>query len=67
MPTDPEDVLSDAAEGPAEVSGDAGTVKQQPLGDLIKYADRGAATDAASKAHRGLRFTRLVPPGATGE
>ena len=65
MPADPEDVLSDAAEGFAEVSGDAGSLKTHSLEDLIKYADRNAAVSAAALGHRGLRFTKLVPPGTT--
>lgn len=33
------------------------------IDDQIKAANHVAAQSAASKAHRGLRFTKLVPPG----
>jgi hypothetical protein len=56
--------LTDALAGPAEVSGDAGSVRQQPLKDLID-ADRYFSGKAAARnPARGLRFTKLIPPGA---
>ncbi|RMF87435.1 MAG: hypothetical protein D6741_20565 [Planctomycetota bacterium] len=59
-----DDAIRDNAQGPAEVSGDAGTVKQQSLKDQIA-ADRYLASKEAVKSpQRGVRFNKLVPPGA---
>jgi hypothetical protein len=60
---DLEDRINTVASGPAEVSGDAGTVKQHDLEDLIKADQHLQGQTAAAKAHRGLRLTKLVPPG----
>lgn len=57
------DALNLALGGPAEVSGDAGSVKQHSLSDLIAADKYLAARCATTKARRGLRFTKLVPPG----
>jgi hypothetical protein len=58
-----EDALAAAVAGPKRVKGDAGEVEQQPLPDLIE-ADRYLASKAAaSSGARGVRFTKLVPPG----
>lgn len=55
--------LTTALAGPAEVSGDAGSVKQHSLGDLIE-ADKYLAAKCASRtARRGLRVTKLIPSG----
>lgn len=51
------------ASGPAEVSSDAGRVVEQDLQDLLEAARQLAAQQASKKPHRGLRITRLVPPG----
>lgn len=57
------DALTSAATGPASASGDAGSVTQQPIPDLIQADQYFRAKDAATRAGRGLRFTRLVPDG----
>lgn len=58
------DRIRQVAEQPAEVSSDAGRVVEQKLDDLLE-ADRYLhGEQSARKPHRGLRFTRLVPPGA---
>lgn len=64
----PDETLTDAirenAAGPAKASGDSMTVEQHSIQDQIA-ADRYLASKAAaSKPHRGMRFTRIVPPGA---
>ncbi len=56
--------LTEALAGPAEVSGDAGTVRQQPLQDLIALDKYLTGKAAARNPRRGLRFTKLIPPGA---
>lgn len=55
--------LVSAAQGPLKVAGDAGSVEQHTLDELIKADQYLAAKDAASKGRRGLRFTRLIPDG----
>jgi len=58
------DVIQDVAEGPAEVSGDTGSMKQQYLRDLIALEKHAAAKSAASAGKLGLRLFRTIPPGA---
>lgn len=65
----PEDTLEQSirenAQGPAEAHGDSGGVKQHPLKDQIE-ADRFLASKQAVKSKsRGVRFTKLAPPGAS--
>jgi hypothetical protein len=56
--------LDTAARGPASVSSDAGSVRQQPLQDLIA-ADRYQKAVAARRSPRcSVLFARLVPAGA---
>ncbi|MFV0446412.1 MAG: hypothetical protein ACK5Q5_22800 [Planctomycetaceae bacterium] len=68
MPT-PESNLDDAirenAQGPAEAHGDSGGVKQHSLKDQIE-ADRFLASKQAMKSKsRGVRFSKVRPPGAS--
>ena len=58
-----DDTIRQNAQGPAKVSGDAGSVEQHKLSDQIDADKYLASKDAASKKHRGLRFNKLVPPG----
>jgi hypothetical protein len=59
-----DDTIEQNAKGPAKASGDAGSVEQHPLPDQIEAAKFLAAKEAAKKPNRGLRFNKLVPPGA---
>jgi len=60
---DLDDKIRENAEGPAKVTGDAGSVEQHPLRDQIE-ADRYLnSKKAANQKSRGLRFSKLVPPG----
>lgn len=65
MPDDTiENAIRDAATTPQAVTADGVTVTQRPLADQIA-ADRYLASKAAAKTKtRGLRFTRIIPPGA---
>lgn len=64
MPDDLEQSIQDNAQQPAKASGDAGSVEQHPLPDQIA-ADRYLASKRAVRSKRlGLRFTKIVPPGA---
>ncbi len=65
MPDTTRQAIQDSAEGPRRVQGDEGEVEQHPLGDQIKadrYLSGKTAVDAS--ASRGLRFSKLKPPGA---
>lgn len=63
MADDLDETIRDNARGPAKASGDAGGVEQHRLKDQIE-ADRYLnSKEAAKRKHRGLRFSRLVPPG----
>ena len=58
------DAIRENAAGPVKASGDSISVEQHSLQDQIA-ADRYLASKAAAKQpHRGLRFSRIVPPGA---
>ena len=64
MPDDLDDTIEQNAKGPAKASGDAGSVEQHPLPDQIAAAKFLASKEAAKSKKRGLRFNKLVPPGA---
>lgn len=56
--------IQSLANGPAEVSGDAGSVKQRSVSELIE-ADRYLASKAAmDNPLKGLRFAKITPPGS---
>lgn len=58
------DAIRDNAAGPLKASGDSMSVEQHSIQDQIA-ADRYLASKRASaQPHRGMRFTRIVPPGA---
>ena len=58
------DAIKENAAGPAKASGDSVSIEQHSIQDQIA-ADRYLASKrAANKPHRGMRFTRIIPPGA---
>ncbi len=58
-----DDVIFSNAQGPAEASGDVGSVRQHPLRDLIEV-DRYLNSKRASRSSkRGLMLSKLLPPG----
>ena len=59
-----EDNIRENAQGPAKVTGDAGSVEQHKLSEQIAADKHLASKDAVTKTKRGLRFNKLVPPGA---
>jgi hypothetical protein len=61
-----DDTIRRNAQGPAKASGDAGSVEQHKLTDQIAADRHLASKDAVNKPKRGLRFNKLVPPGAAG-
>ncbi len=62
---DLEQSIRDNASGPAKASGDSGSMEQHKLPDQIAADRYLCAKDAAKSKSRGLRFTKLVPPGAS--
>ena len=60
-----EQTIRDNASGPAEAHGDAGGVKQHPLKDQIEVDRFLASKQAARSKSRGIRFSKLAPPGAS--
>lgn len=55
------DAIEENAVGPAEVTVDGATRRQHSLREQIE-ADR-YLTPASSKPARGMRITKLIPPG----
>jgi hypothetical protein len=64
MPDDLRDSIRESAKAPAKASGDAGSVEQHKLTEQIAADKYLASKAAASQLKRGLRFNKLVPPGA---
>ena len=58
------DAIRQNAAGPAKASGDQGSFEQHSIQDQIAADRYLAGKRAATKPHRGLRFTRIIPPGA---
>ena len=62
-PTPLEETIAENAAGPKRAQGDAGSVEQHSLQDQIA-ADRYLASKAAvQRRGKGLRLTKIVPPG----
>ena len=57
------DAIEDLAQNPRKVTGDAGSVEEHSIPDLIQADRYGKAQSGADKPHRGLRFTKFVPKG----
>ncbi len=58
------DALNAALLGPKRVQGDAGEVEMHGIKDLIMVHRYLVSKDSAiSGARRGIRFTKLIPPG----
>lgn len=60
-----EQTIRDNATGPSEAHGDSGGVKQHSLPDQIAAERFLASKQAAKSKSRGIRFSRLAPPGAS--
>jgi hypothetical protein len=59
-----QETIRESAKAPAKASGDAGSVEQHKLTEQIAADKYLSSKAAASKPKRGLRFNKLVPPGA---
>lgn len=70
MPVDPlpssitQEEIDEAARDYKSSTGETGTVVNRDIDDILKARDASNADVAASKPHRGARFTRLIPEGA---
>ena len=65
MAEDLEQTIRENAAGPKRAQGDSGSVEQHPLPDQV-VADRYLVSkEAVKKPSKGLRFTKLVPPGTS--
>lgn len=63
-PTNIPDAIEQNALGPKRVEVDGEEVEQHSIADQIAADQHLAAASAAAQPHFGLRFTKLVPPGA---
>jgi hypothetical protein len=59
-------IVNTAITEPNAAQVDGLSVTNRPIGDLLDAVSRQRANDSASKNHRGIRFNKLVPPGANG-
>jgi hypothetical protein len=57
------EAINAALAGPKRVKGDAGEVEQHSIGDLIRADQYARSKCAASSPRRGIRFSKIVPPG----
>lgn len=64
MADDLEDTMLAQAAKPAEISTNAGTVKQRPLSELQALDEYVEAKKATKKKNLGLQFRKIIPPGA---
>jgi hypothetical protein len=64
MAEDLESTIRQKAQGPPKAAGDAGSVEQHKLTEQIAADKYLASKEAAKSKSRGLRFNKLVPPGA---
>lgn len=65
-PVDYEELRDDVAQKPAATTNfDGSGAQQHNLKDLDEVAARRQQDRAVRKQHRGLFFSKLVPPGAT--
>ncbi|MCL4742271.1 MAG: hypothetical protein KJZ54_08715 [Phycisphaerales bacterium] len=66
MPEELEQAIKDNAAGPAKAAVDGQSVEQHSLRDQIDADRYLASKEAVRRKDRGLRLTRLIPPGAEG-
>ena len=60
---DIQDAIVENAQGPKRVQADGVNVEQHSIEDQIKAERHITGVAGAAKAHRGLRFTKLIPAG----
>jgi hypothetical protein len=57
--------IADAALGPQSATVDGESATAHPLKDLLEVRKQLDQNTAVSRRDRGLRFTKLSPPGAS--
>jgi hypothetical protein len=62
---DLDETIESVARGPKSVSVDGTKVDAQSIDDLVKADQHLAGKIAIEKPNRGIRFNKLVPPGAS--
>ena len=58
------DSIQESARSPASAEVDGQRVTQHKLKDQIEADRYVKSSDAVAKGHRGLRISKMVPPGA---
>lgn len=58
------DTIEDLASKPKAVETDGLKVQERDLSEVVDAQRHLDGQSAVNKGHRGLRFTKLVPPGA---
>jgi len=66
MPEELEQAIKDNAAGPSKAAVDGQSVEQHSLRDQIEADRYLASKEAVRRKDRGLRITRLIPPGTEG-
>lgn len=64
MPDEVTEAIEENAQGPKKASGDSGSVEQHPLTEQIAADKYLASKEATKSPSRGVRFSKLIPPGA---
>ena len=64
QPESIEEAIEQTAKGPKRVQVANQSVEQQSIDEQIKADEYLAAKQAAAKPHFGVRFTKIIPPGA---
>ena len=64
QPTTIEDAIEQNALGPKRVQVANQSVERQSIDDQIQADQYLSAKQAAAKPHFGLRFSKIIPPGA---
>lgn len=62
--TDIQDAIAENATGPKSVTNGETSVTEHSIDDQIKAAKFTANQTGVTNPSRGLRFTKLIPPGA---
>ena len=65
MADDLGETILTSAQGPKSASGDSGSMQQHALPEVIEADKHLLAKDAVTQPHRGIRFSKLLAPGAT--
>ena len=58
------DAIAEAAVAPSAVTVDGQSVSNRPIEEVIAADEYAKANQGLTKKSRGLRFTKLLPPGA---